>query len=239
MKWALMVIMRSIVFLALVAVAATCGPDPNAKLPGSAHSAGGQGNEGGTTDSGGTATDHGGTVGTGGVVGSSGKVVGSGGKVGTGGRVGSGGAAGGGRDAGPWARDSGAAGAENGGAIGSGGRIGSGGMFGRNDAAIVTRDSSLTGPEVAGGCISAVVANNYVCGSASCADCKDNNGNSREDGCQKAIDCIAEKGAACDTNCENNCRNLAGDTYGQACVTALKTAACGAGGCGATVGPRG
>ena len=232
--------MRSFVVLALVAVAATCGPDPNAKLPGSAHSAGGQSNEGGTTESGGTTTDNGGAVGSGGVVGTGGKVVGSGGKVGTGGRVGSGGAAGGGRDAGSSPRDTGAGGAvENGGAVGSGGRIGSGGSFGRNDAAIVGRDTAISGPEVAGGCISAVVANDYACGSASCADCKDNNGNSREAGCQKAIDCIAEKGAACDTNCENNCRNLAGDSYGQTCVTALKTAACSTGGCGATVGPRG
>jgi hypothetical protein len=168
-------------------------------------------------------------------------VVDSGGKVGSGGRVGSGGAAGGGRDAGSLLRDSGAVGGsvENGGAIGGGGRIGSGGAVGHNDAAVVVRDTAIGGPEVAGGCVAEIVANDYACGSASCADCKDNNGNTREAGCKKAIDCIAEKGAACDTNCENNCRNLAGDSYGQACVTALKTAACSASGCGATVGPRG
>jgi hypothetical protein len=92
----------------------------------------------------------------------------------------------------------------------------------------VTAQVTLGNP----GCIGQVVSNGYSCGNApSCADCKDNNGNSREAGCKKAIDCIAEKGTVCDTNCENNCRNLAGDSVGQACVTALKTAACGGSGC--------
>jgi hypothetical protein len=81
-------------------------------------------------------------------------------------------------------------------------------------------------------CITQVVNNGYACGSAtSCAACKDNNGNSREDGCKKGIDCMAKAGTACDSNCQANCWNLAGDQVGITCVKALQTAACSGPGC--------
>jgi hypothetical protein len=240
--------MRSLAFLVLVAVAATCGPDPNARLPGYAGGNGGQSGGGGTTDSGGTIADSGGAVGTGGV-GAGGSLVGSGGKVGTGGRVGSGGVAGStGRDAGSIPRDSAAGGAASGGnvggiAIGSGGRLGSGGATGaggqRGDAAATTRDTAVSGPEVASNCLSAVVANSFVCGSAPpCSDCKDNS-TSKAAECEAVIKCIAAS-YPCTGNCEVDCFNKnGGNGPVQTCVTALKTAACGGGGCDAPVTPRG
>lgn len=241
--------MRSLALLALVAAAATCGPDPNARLPGYAGGDGGQSGLGGTTDSGGTTVDHGGTVGSGGVVGSGGRPVDSGGKVGTGGRVGTGGAAGGaGRDAGSGAREAAAGGARNGGnvaggAVGGGGRVGSGGETGagggRGDASATPRDTAIAGPEVASNCLSEVVANDFACGSAPpCSDCKDNS-TSKQAECEAVIKCIAA-GYPCSGNCETECFNKnGGNGPVQACVTALKTAACGGGGCGATVSPRG
>jgi hypothetical protein len=88
--------------------------------------------------------------------------------------------------------------------------------------------------------MSHVVSNGYACGTTpACSACKDQNGNSREAGCKKAIDCLAEAGASCDSSCKQNCLNLAGDSPGMACVTALQTAACGAAGCGATPPPNG
>jgi hypothetical protein len=81
-------------------------------------------------------------------------------------------------------------------------------------------------------CISQVVSNGYVCGSVpGCSACKDQNGNSREAGCKKAIDCLVAGGASCNTSCKQDCINQAGDTPAMACVTALQTAACGGSGC--------
>jgi hypothetical protein len=103
-----------------------------------------------------------------------------------------------------------------------------------------TRDAAISSPDVAGTCMSQVVGNGYACGSTpACSVCKDQNGNSREAGCKKAIDCYAAAGASCDSSCKQNCLNLAGDSPGMACVTALQTAACGATGCGATLPPNG
>jgi len=240
--------MRVFAFIALVAVSATCGPDPNAKLPGSARGVGGQSNEGGTTESGGTIADNGGSVGRGGIVGSGGSAVGDGGRVGTGGRAGSGGAAGGGRDAGS-SRDTAAGGSSEGGAggeggrgVGSGGRLGSGGGLGggeRGDAAVAARDTATTGPEVSGSCMSEIVANDYACGSAPpCSACKDNS-TSKAAECEAVVKCIAATNP-CSGNCETECFNKnGGNGPVQACVTALKTAACSGGGCGTTVAPRG
>lgn len=198
--------MKSFAFFALVTLAASCGPDPNAQLPGFVQGAGG-------------------SVGTGGSVG------GGGGKVGSGGAAGStvntdaaaGGAATGGVAAG------GSTGAGFGGAAG-GGAGGDG-----SDASTAPKDAAISTSDVSPTCITQVVSNGYSCGaSTSCADCKDNNGNSREAGCKAAIDCIAEKGASCDNNCQANCRNLAGDIFGLACVQSLQNAACGGAGCGST-----
>jgi hypothetical protein len=98
-------------------------------------------------------------------------------------------------------------------------------------AVVVPKPAQLVIPT----CNTQVVSNGYSCGAAtSCADCKDNNGNSREDVCKEAIDCIVEKGASCDSNCQANCRNLAGDQFGSACVQSLQTAACSGDGCGST-----
>jgi hypothetical protein len=186
-------------------------------------------------------------VGSGGKVGTGGNVVGSGGKVGSGGRVSSGGATGT-RDAGVpdvarngGAGDGGGAGRGAGGiALGSGGRtgFGFGGATGVRDGAVVARDTGAGGPEVSASCMTEVVTNDYACGSATaCSACKDQNGNSREAACKKGIDCLAKAGASCNASCLQDCLNQAGDTPGQACVTALKTAACGAGGCGVTAPP--
>jgi hypothetical protein len=102
------------------------------------------------------------------------------------------------------------------------------------------RDGAIPPPDSAGTCISQVVSNGYACGSTpACSACKDQNGNSREAGCKKVIDCLATAGASCDSNCKQNCLNLAGDGPAMACVTALQTAACGAAGCGSTPPPNG
>jgi hypothetical protein len=100
---------------------------------------------------------------------------------------------------------------------------------------------AISGPEVSASCINEVVTNGYACGSATaCSACQDMNGNSREAACKKGIDCFAKAGASCNSSCQQDCLNQAGDTPGQACVTALKAAACGVGGCGVTVVvPRG
>ena len=119
--------------------------------------------------------------------------------------------------------------------IGTGGAGGSatGGSTG-------TRDAAIPPPDSGGNCMGRVVSNGYACGSApACSACKDQSGNSREAGCKKAIDCYAAAGASCDNSCKQNCLNLAGDSPGMACVTALQTAACGAAGCGATLPPNG
>jgi hypothetical protein len=86
-----MVSMRSAALLALAILAVTCGPSPNAKLPGFVTTTGGTKGAGGVTESGGTVGSGGRTtVGSGGttVVGSGGTTArGTGGVDGTGGRT--------------------------------------------------------------------------------------------------------------------------------------------------------
>jgi hypothetical protein len=261
--------MRFLALLAMVAFTITCGPSPDAKLPGYAGGTGGvtSTGTGGTTDTGGTTSiGTGGITGTGGssVVGTGGK-PGNGGTPGSGGRIGPGGSTGsGGRfgaDAGPDSATVGRGGA-GGGAPGTGGRIVGTGGSGFGDAGGVgtggstkgtggagglatggttgTRDAANPPPDSAGTCMSQVVSNGYACGNTpACSVCKDQNGNSRETGCKKAIDCLAAAGANCDSSCKQNCLNLAGDSPGMACVTALQTAACGASGCVGTPPPNG
>jgi hypothetical protein len=90
----------------------------------------------------------------------------------------------------------------------------------------------MSTPDVSATCISDVVKNGYACGTAtSCAECKDINGNSREDACKKGIDCLAKAGSSCNSSCQQDCYNQAGDTPGIDCVKALQTAACSGGGC--------
>ena len=101
-----------------------------------------------------------------------------------------------------------------------------------------TRDGAISPPDSAGTCISQVVSNGYACGSTpACSACKDQNGNSREAGCKKAIDCLAAAGANCDSNCKQNCLYQAGDSPAMACVTALQTGACSGSGCVGTPPP--
>ncbi len=242
--------MRSLAPLAMVALAITCGPSPDAKLPGYTESTGGETSTGvgGATNTGGTSS-----IGTGGSTGTGGSsVVGTGGTTGSGGRIGTGGGPGsGGRLGADAGRDSatspdgrgtdgripgtggsllGTGGVGGGGATkgtGGGGGAATGGITGTRDAAAP--------PDSAGTCISQVVSNGYACGSTpACSACKDQNGNSREAGCQKAIDCLAAAGASCNSSCKQDCLNQAGDTPAMACVTALQTAACSASGCGET-----
>jgi hypothetical protein len=245
--------MRCFALLAMVALAITCGPSPDAKLPGYATPTGGANTSatGGTTDTGGTTT-----VGAGGITGAGGsKIVGTGGKTGAGGAVASGGITGtGGRagaDGGPGGvtgsggrRDAGGSTVGNGGATkddaGRGGNAGGfgtggsamGGTTGKNDAAISPSDS-------AGNCLTRLIANNYVCGSAPpCSACKDNS-TSKAVECQAVLDCI-EASYPCSGNCTTECFNKnGGNGPVQTCVTALQTAACGASGCGITSPPNG
>jgi len=140
--------MRCFALLAMVVLAITCGPSPDAKLPGYVPPTGGAkaGATGSTTDTGGT------TVGTGGVPGAGGsKVVGTGGStvVGSGGRFGTGGATGtGGRGAtGGNFGNGGRVGADGGpgGVIGTGGRRDAGGIPPGTGGAIVGSDGSGSG----------------------------------------------------------------------------------------------
>jgi hypothetical protein len=266
--------MRPLALLAMVALAATCGPSPDAKLPGYVAPSGGvvSAGTGGATDTGGTMA-----IGTGGITSTGGSsVVATGGRTGTGGAPGNGGAprtggsaastggrqgsgaapsAGGrsgvggsipdsggaivgtgGSTIGSGGRTTGAGGSSAGGTTtpdagrggrggsGGGGSTGTGGTTGGRDAAIPTGDSGS-------GCMAKIVSNGYACGSTpACSVCKDQNGNSREPGCTKAIDCLAAAGANCDSNCKQNCLNLAGDSPAMACVSAF-LAACAGSGC--------
>jgi hypothetical protein len=229
-----MIDMRTSVFLALVVFAATCGPDPNAKLPGWAEDQGGSQGSGGVTDTGGSNIGSGGVVGSGGTT-----VVGHGGVTSTGGK--------GKQDAGSstGGRGSGGIGAGGdggttiptgtGGRIGKldGGGLGSGGIVGPKDAALPPS------PDVApAGCPGQIVSNDYACGSATaCSGCKDTNGFSKEAGCKASFDCLVAAGASCDTNCQQNCLNKAGDSPAMACVKALQTA-CSTSGCAGTPPPN-
>ena len=255
-KWGLIMSMRSLALLAMVVLTVTCGPSPDAKLPGYVVGTGGSNPSaaGGSADTGGTTTvGAGGIAGAGGssVHGTGGKVGGTGGKGATGGGPGSGGRADGGPGGATGGR-SGTGGAEpgtGGSRFGTGG-AGTGGMIVRRDAGPdlgggsdtggIKRDAPSAQQDSATSCMSQVVSNDYACGSTpACSACKDQNGNSREAVCKKSIDCLAAAGASCDSSCKQNCLNLAGDSPGMACVTALQTAACGAAGCGITQPPNG
>jgi hypothetical protein len=235
--------MRSVALLSLAALAVTCGPSPDVKLPSF------PGLQGGTTGSGGVSASGGSTPKGGGGAGGKGSGGdGSGGvtKTGTGGATGSGGRtadAGVGRD-GPRGTGGGGGGAttvrRDAGRGGTGGSTdagrdvfvgrdfafpGTGGISGR-DASIPARDTA------AASCYAAIADNGYACGSAApCSECEDQNGNSKEAECQKGIDCLAAAGPSCDSNCQLNCLNKAGDSPVHTCIKALMTAACSGPGC--------
>ena len=255
--------MRQLALLAMVALTITCGPSPDAKLPGYAMVVGGSNPPaGGTTDTGGTtAVGTGGIVGTGGssVVGTGGRVGpgGSGGKSGTGGgpatggRVGADGGPGGttgtGGHVGTGGGGPGVGGSGSGGAKLDAGRGGNDGGFGRGGSGTGgsatggttgKNDASIASPDSAGNCMSQVVSNDYACGSAPACSACIVNGTSQALGCQKGVDCLAGA-SSCDSNCQLKCLNSAGDAQIQKCVTALQTAACGATGCGSTPPPNG
>ena len=108
-----------------------------------------------------------------------------------------------------------------GGAVGADGAVASGGASGttRTDAGL---------PD-GGNCISKIINNGYACGTVMCSACKSDN-TSLEAKCKAVLDCIESK-YPCSGNCSTECFNSAGATGPvQACVSALQTAACGAGG---------
>jgi hypothetical protein len=199
--------MRAAVFLAMVVLTVTCGPSPDAKLPGDVSNNGGS-----ITPSHGGSTETGGTPGTGGIVSTGGTTaVGSGGKVGTGGVT----AAGGSNSTG------GVSGA------GSGGTVASGGVSGVGGTTSTDAGRPIDG---AANCMGQVVSKAYTCGAApACSACVINSV-SKEEQCKAGVDCLAAAGASCDSNCQLNCFNKAGDAQVKACISALQTAACGAGG---------
>jgi hypothetical protein len=215
--------MRARVFLAMVVLTVTCGPSPDAKLPGYVSSNGGSlpPSQGGATEAGG-ATGSGGTVSTGGTnaVSTGGTTgVASGGKTGTGGVTASGGSK------------------STGGAVGSGGSVstGSGGRTTANGGApgsggVASVDGGRPPIDGGGSCVSKIISNGYACGTATaCSACKDN-GTSLETKCKAALDCFESK-YPCTGNCPTECFNSAGASGPvQACVTGL-TAACSSGGC--------
>jgi hypothetical protein len=141
--------MRYVALLALAVLAVTCGPSPDAKLPGWAASSSGASGEGGITSTGGTTrVGAGGTTltGSGGstVAGSGGRTVGSGGVAGGGGADTGGQITGsGGRTTAPDAggdlrppRDT---------ASGTGGTSGSGGTTAAGSGGIIYRDAGAGG----------------------------------------------------------------------------------------------
>jgi len=205
--------MRAPVFLAMVVLTVTCGPSPDAKLPGYVSSNGGS-----VTPSQGGAIEAGGATGSGGIVSTGGTtVVGSGGKVGTGGIT----AAGGSKSTGGVSGVGGSVSTGSGGATARGGAPGSGG-----------RMSTDAGRPVDGAanCMGQVVSNAYACGAApACSACMVNSV-SKEEQCKAGVDCLAAAGASCDSNCQLNCFNKAGDAQVKTCIMALQTAACGSGG---------
>jgi hypothetical protein len=114
--------MRHVGFIAIGLIAIACGPDPNARLPGSAtvNNNGGAVSSSGGDSSGGQGA---GGVGAGGTTQSNGGASG-----GSGGKVGSGGAAG----ANPFDTGGAAGNGSGGGSGGGGGKVGSGGAAGAN-----------------------------------------------------------------------------------------------------------
>jgi len=206
--------MRAPVFLAMVVLTVTCGPSPDAKLPGYVNNNGGSNppfccgtNAGGTPDTGGvvstggtTASPMGGTT-----------TIGSGGKTGAGGVTSAGGS-----------KSTGGVSGSGGGTVSSGGVSGAGGT--------TSTDAGRPSIDGGGNCVSKIISNGYACGTASaCSDCKDNN-TSLETKCKAVLDCIGSK-YPCTGNCSTECFNSAGASGPvQTCVSALQTA-CSAGGC--------
>jgi hypothetical protein len=176
----------------------------------------------------------GGATSTGGFDGGGGMTTGTGGTTlgtgvsGTGGLGAGGTATGAGGSGGATVADAGRGGNVGGtgaGGTGPGGTGGAatGGTTGGHDAATTSGDANSN-------CFLKIVSSGYTCGSIpACSACKDQSGNSREDGCKKAIDCLAAAGASCNSSCKQNCLNLAGDSPGMACVTAFQTACSGSG----------
>jgi hypothetical protein len=238
--------MRCFALLAMVVLAITCGPSPDAKLPGYAAPTGGSNAvaTGGTTNTGGSSM-----AGAGGITGLGGsKVVGTGGKAGAGGATVSGGITGsGGRvgaDGGPdgtgGRRDAGGIPPGTGGStVGSGGSGGSGAGGAATGGASGINDAAISPPDSAGNCLTQLIANNYVCGSTPpCSACKDNS-TSKAAECQAVLDCLGAS-YPCTGNCTTECFNKnGGNGPVQTCVTALQTAACGATGCGVTLPSNG
>ena len=168
----------------------------------------------------------GGATSTGGLDGGGGSMMGTGGTMLSTGGAGAGGMTSTGtkRDGGTTFVDVGYGGSGGSGTGGSGtGGAATGGTTGGRDAAIPTGDGGSN-------CFSTIVSNGYTCGNTpACSECKDQNQNSREAGCKKAIDCLAAAGTSCDSSCKQNCLSLAGDSPGMACVTAFQTACSGSG----------
>ena len=234
--------MRSLALLAMVALTITCGPSPDAKLPGYESSAGGatsSGTGGATATGGTTEIGAGGLTGAGGssVVGTGGN-PGSGGAPGSGGRNGTGGSLGGAPGTGGSSIGTGGAGAGGVGAGGStkgtggAGGAATGGTTGNPDAANPPSDSAVN-------CLSQLIATKYVCGSIPpCSACKDNSTSIAAE-CQAVIDCI-QASYPCAGNCTTECFNKnGGNGPVQTCVKALQAAACGATGCVGTPPPNG
>ena len=248
--------MRTVALCALAVLAVTCGPSPDAKLPGFAASTGGTGSpgDGGTTGTGGTTTvGTGGTraTGTGGstVTGTGGRTSGTGGStgVGTGGRTtGTGGrtTGAGGSPPGTGGGTSGTGGTTGpgtGGATttiptGTGGRLGTGGATTGRDAGaggITGTGGSTTGKDAANStddapanCAGQIISNGYACGTATSCSACPSG---KAAPCKASLDCIAPK-YPCDNNCMLNCfNNNAADSVAQKCVTDLLTLACGTG----------
>ncbi len=230
--------MRSLALLAMVALTITCGPSPDAKLPGYESNAGGatSNGTGGATAAGGTTA-----LGAGGLTGAGGSsVVGTGGSPGSGGAPGSGGRDGTGGTPGSGGSSTNAGGSGAGGAAAGGSTAGKGGAGGlATGGSTGTQDAAPPPPDSAGNCLSQVVRNGYACGTApACSACKDNQ-TSLTDKCQGMLDCYASK-YPCTGNCPTDCLNSVGGSGPvKACVDALQAAACGATGCGSTPPPNG
>ncbi|HEX7499142.1 MAG TPA: hypothetical protein VF524_02445 [Polyangia bacterium] len=226
----------------MVALTITCGPSPDAKLPGYASGEGGAtstGTGGATATGGTTAIGAGGLTGTGGssVVGNGGK-PGSGGAPGSGGRDGTGGSPGG--ASGTGGSSIGTGGAGTGGAGTGGSTASTGGAGGLATGGTTgTQDAAPPPPDSAGNCLGQVISNNYACGDVPpCSACKDNS-TSKSAECQAVINCI-EASYPCTGNCTTECFNKnGGNAPVQVCVKALQAAACGATGCGSTPPPNG
>jgi uncharacterized membrane protein YgcG len=197
---------------------------PDVLSPRDSGGLGGNRGAGGANSTGALDGGGGGMTGTGGLNGGGGGITGTGGTT-----LGAGGSGTGGLGAGGTATGAGGSGgltvvdAGRGGNSGGTGGAATGGTTGGHDAATTIGDAGSN-------CFSKIASNGYTCGSTpACSACKDQDGNTREAGCTKAIDCLAAAGASCNSSCKQNCLNLAGDSPGMACVTSFQTACSGSG----------